>query len=96
MGKNDKEHDGRICLPKDEFEVMLCRAAEKGALKALEDVGLDGEYAADDIKELRSLLSALRLAKRTAWQTFIRIVTSGILLAIMAGIALKLKLFGVK
>ena len=96
MKKPAEEPDDQICLPKDEFEAMLCRAAEKGALKALEDVGLDGEHAADDIKELRSLLSALRLAKRTAWQTFIRIITSGILLAIMAGIAIKLKLFGVK
>ena len=96
MGKNDKEHEDRICLPKDEFEIMLCRAAEKGARKALADVGLDGEGAADDIRELRSLMSALQLAKKTAWQTFIRIITSGILLAIMAGIAIKLKLFGVK
>tara|TARA_B100001564_G_C20419677_1_gene569539 strand:- start:193 stop:483 length:291 start_codon:yes stop_codon:yes gene_type:complete len=96
MGKSDKEKNDKICPLHDELEEMLCRAAEKGALKALEDVGLDGEHAADDIKELRSLLSALRLAKRTAWQTFIRIITSGILLAIMAGIAIKLKLFGVK
>jgi hypothetical protein len=94
--KPANEQDDHICLKPDELEAMLCRAADKGARKALSDVGLDGEYAADDIKELRSLLSALRLAKRTAWQTFIRITTSGILLAIMAGIALKLKLFGGK
>jgi len=91
-----KEQDEHICLKPDELESMLCRAADKGARKALSDVGLDGEYAADDIKELRSLLSALRLAKRTAWQTFIRVITSGILLAIMAGIAIKLKLLGGK
>lgn len=91
------EHQNdHIILKKDEIEEMLCRAADKGARKALSDVGLDGEYAADDIRELRSLLSALRLAKVTAWQTFIRVTTSGILLAIMAGIAFKLKLFGGK
>ncbi|MDA0782442.1 MAG: DUF6127 family protein [Proteobacteria bacterium] len=96
MAKPNKEQNDKICLPKDEFEAMLCRAAEKGARCALADVGLDGEDAANDIRELRSLMSALQLAKKTAWQTFIRIVTSGIMLAIMAGIAIKLKLFGVK
>jgi hypothetical protein len=40
------------------------------------------------------LLAGLRLAKRTAVQTAVRIVTTGVLLALMAGIAIKLKLFG--
>jgi hypothetical protein len=34
------------------------------------------------------------MAKRTAWQTFVRIITTGILVALMAGIVIKLKLFG--
>lgn len=80
-----------VTIPQDEFEEMLSRAAERGALRALADVGLDGDNAKADIRELRSLLQALNLAKRTAWQTVVRVVTAGLILALMAGVALKLK-----
>jgi len=86
--------DGHIVMPEAEFEQLLELAAERGARKALEDVGLDGDDAAIDIRDLRSLLGSLRLAKRTAVQTTVRLITTGILLALMAGIAIKLKLFG--
>jgi hypothetical protein len=59
------------------------------------EVGLDGTNAAEDIRDLRSLLAGFRLAKQTAVQTAVRLITTGILLAaLMAGIAVKLKLFG--
>ncbi len=90
LGKNTP----LITIPQDELEEMLNRAAERGALRALADVGLDGEEAKTDIRELRSLLQALNLAKRTARQTPVRIATTGLLLALMAGLAIKLKLFG--
>lgn len=92
----DKEPDsgGLIALPAAEFEALLERAAETGARRALHEVGLDGDDAADDIRDLRSLLGCMRLAKRTAVQTAVRLITTGILLALMAGIAIKLKLFG--
>ena len=92
----EKELDsgGLIALPAAEFEVLLERAAETGARRALHEVGLDGDEAADDIRDLRSLLGCMRLAKRTAVQTAVRLITTGILLALMAGIAIKLKLFG--
>ena len=35
-----------------------------------------------------------RLAKQTAVQTAVRLITTGILLALMAGIAIRLKIFG--
>ena len=89
------DHEGgRIVMPEEDFEALLERAARKGALQALKNVGLGGEDAADDIHELRSLLSALRLAKRTAWATAVRLITTGLLLALMAGMAIKFKLFG--
>lgn len=81
-------------LTESQLEQMLQRAAERGAQKALADVGLDGEYAENDIRDLRTLLRATNVAKKTAWQTFVRILTAGILAACMAGIAIKLKLFG--
>ena len=86
--------DGHIVMPEAEFEQLLERAAETGARRALHEVGLDGDEAADDIRDLRSLLGCMRLAKRTAVQTVVRLITTGILLALMAGIAIKLKLFG--
>ena len=84
---------GLIRMPEDEFEAMLSRAAEKGARKALADVGLEGPEAAIDIRDLRTLLASLRTARRTAWQTIIRLITTALLLALIAGVAVKLKLF---
>ncbi|WP_245689550.1 DUF6127 family protein [Roseospirillum parvum] len=60
--------DGHMVMPEAEFEQLRELAAERGALKALEDVDLDGEAAAVDIRDLSSLLQSLRLAKRTAVQ----------------------------
>lgn len=80
-------------MSETDFEALLARAAETGARRALQEVGL-GTDAAEDIRDLRSLLAGFRLAKRTAVQTTVRIITTGILLALMAGIAIKLKLFG--
>lgn len=86
--------DGMVVMPRDEFEELLARAAEHGARRALADVGLDGEDAAHDIRELRGLLEAFNAAKHTAWQTVIRLVTTGFLLALVAGAVIKLKVFG--
>ena len=58
------------------------------------DVGLDGESAAADIRELRGLLEAFNTAKHTAWQTLVRMVTTGFILVLVAGALIKLKLFG--
>jgi hypothetical protein len=43
---------------------------------------------------LRGLLDAFNTAKQTAWQTVVRIVITGFLLALVAGALIKLKLFG--
>ncbi len=86
--------DGHVRMPEEEFEELLKLAAERGAKRALADVGLVDEHAADDIRDLRSLLGAVRVAKRTAWQTVVRLITTGLILALIAGAAIKLKLFG--
>jgi hypothetical protein len=71
-----------------------CRNALVRARRALADVGLDGPEAAIDIHDLRTLLESLRAARRTAWQTAVRLLTTGLLLALIAGVAVRLKLFG--
>ena len=86
--------DGHVVMPEEEFEQLLELSAELGAKRALADVGLVDEEAASDIRDLRSLLGAVRIAKRTAWQTVVRLITTGLILALIAGLAIKLKLFG--
>ncbi|WCR12451.1 hypothetical protein JHW45_03605 [Paracoccus stylophorae] len=81
-------------MSESEFEELLARAAQEGARRALVDAGLDGKEAALDIRDLRALLEGIRLLRRTAAQTVIRMLTAGLILTLLAGIALKLKLFG--
>ena len=76
------------------FQAMLMRAAEAGAKRALADAGIDGKDAALDIRDLRSLLDCIRFVRRTAVQTAVHLITTGVMLALLAGIALKLKIFG--
>ncbi|MBP9904490.1 MAG: hypothetical protein KBF66_02950 [Rhodoferax sp.] len=83
-----------VTMPHDDFEQMLERAAERGARHALHEVGLDGEDAAQDIRELRSLLDAFNQAKKTAGLTIIKLVITGLVMAILTGTLIKLKLFG--
>jgi len=89
-----RPEDGFVRMPEHEFEAILARAAEESAKRALADVGLEGDEAALDIRDLRSMLDLLRLVRRTAVQTVVRAVTTAILLALLAGVAIKLKVFG--
>ena len=47
-----------------------------------------------DFRDLRSLLDCIRLVRRTVMQTAVRMITTGVMLALLAGIAIKLKIFG--
>ena len=85
---------GHVRMPDAEFEELLARAAEEGARRALADVGLDGSEADIDVRDLRSLLASIRFVRRTAVQTTVHIITTDVILALLAGIALKLKVFG--
>jgi len=89
-----RSDQGFVRMPDAEFEAILTRAAEKGAKRALADVGLDGEDAALDVHGLRTLLDSIRFIRRTAVQTAVRMITTAIMLALLAGIAIKLRLFG--
>jgi hypothetical protein len=89
---------GYVRMPDAEFEELLARAATEGARRALANAGLDGAEAALDIRDLRSLLDCIRFVRRTAVQTAVQtavhLVTTGVILALLAGIAIKLKIFG--
>lgn len=83
-----------VTLPQEELERLLEYAATKGAKTALHGVGLDGEDAAHDIRELRNLLDAFNEAKRTAGITIVKMLVTGLVLAVLTGTILKLKVFG--
>lgn len=92
---NHGPEEGRpVGLQKAELELLLSQAACRGARQALKDIGLNNGAAREDIRELRSLLQALRLARRTAWQTTVRVVTTVLLAALLALLGIKLKLLG--
>jgi len=95
----DQDHDNssegrQFTLRSEDFEDLLHRAAERGAERCLAHLGLENGHAARDIRELRDLLDAWRDARRTAWQTVVKVVTTGLLAALLVGAAIKLKIIG--
>jgi hypothetical protein len=86
--------ENMLLLRKEDFEELLGLAAERGAERVLAHLGLENGHAARDIRELRDLLEAWRDARRTAWQTTVKLVTTAILAALLVGAAIKLKLMG--
>ena len=86
--------ENMLLLRKEDFDDLLDRAAERGAERCLAHLGLENGHAARDIRELRDLLEAWRDARRTAWQTVIKVATSGVLAILLVGAAIKLKLMG--
>ncbi len=76
------------------LDELLTRAAERGAERALACLGLENGRAAADIRDLRGLIDAWRDARRTAWQTAVKVVTTGVLAALLVSVAIKLKLMG--
>ena len=83
-------------LRRDELDELLIRAAERGAERCLAHLGLENGHAARDIRELRGLLEAWRDARKTAWQTVIRVATTAVLALLIAAVAIKLKLMGIQ
>jgi len=78
-------------LTPDQLEDMLDRAAKKGASEALRELGLQDEDAASDIKEMRGLLDAWRLTKRSVWSTTVKMGTVAILTFIATAVWMTLK-----
>jgi hypothetical protein len=76
-----------MVLTEEKLQEMLHKAAETGAKRALEQLGLHDEDAAKDVEEMRSLLEAWRDVRRAAWQTFVQSCIKGLLLVIVLGTA---------
>ncbi len=87
---NHQRQDDMVCLPRTEFESLLEQAACRGARKALKEVGLADEKAANDIRTLRDLAGSIKTMQRTFLQTVVRWITIGVLALLVAGVAAKL------
>ena len=68
-----------------ELNSILERAAEKGARRALESVGLHDDHAGKDIRDLRTLIEGWRTTKRAIVDAVIKWLTVGILGLITIG-----------
>jgi len=74
-----------MSLSDAEIKILIQEAAERGARKALHDIGLHDDMAMADVAELRSLLDSWRSAKRTVGKTIIQTLTYLFLGALLAG-----------
>ena len=92
--KQTDHQEATIQLRMEDFDDLVEQAAERGAERCLAHLGLENGHAARDIRELRDLLDAWRDARHTVWQTAIKVMTTGLLAALIVGIAMKLKLMG--
>ena len=79
------QREDMIVIPRSEFETLLEQAACRGARKALIEVGLADEDAANDIRTLRDLAGSIKIMQRTFLQTLVRWVTVGLLALLVAG-----------
>jgi hypothetical protein len=84
------EHEETITLSVVQLERAMANAAKLGAREALRELGLHDETAATDIRSLRGLLDAWRSARKTAYETTVRVVTTGLLAILAAGLAVGL------
>ena len=87
-------HAEMLNMRPEDLNELLNRAAERGAERALASLGLENGHAAADIRDLRGLIEAWREARQTAWQTTVKVLTTGVLAALLVGIAIKLRLMG--
>lgn len=86
--------ESTLLMRKEDFDDLLDHAAQRGAERALASLGLENGHAARDIRDLRSLIEAWREARKTMWQTAVKVLTTGVLAALLVGLAMKLRLMG--
>lgn len=72
-------------MDEQQLDILLERAAERGARRALESVGLHDEEAGKDVRDLRTLIDSWRTAKQTALTTITRYITLAFLGLLMLG-----------
>jgi hypothetical protein len=79
-----------IILTSEELELILDRSAKRGAKLVLRELGLHDESAAEDIREVRNLLTTWRQTRLSIWNTFVKITTIAIFSFVAAAVWMKL------
>jgi hypothetical protein len=79
-----------VQLSPEQFEAIIERAAERGAAKALDSIGLGDEHANRDVVELRSWIGSVRDAKSTMFKVMITSLTLALIALVGLGGATKL------
>ena len=73
-----------LVLTQSQLTDLLEAASERGAKRALAQVGLGDEDAHKDLLELRSLVDAYRVIKHSMIATFAKAIALGVIAAITA------------
>ena len=70
----------------EELEDMLDRAAKRGAIAALREVGLHDDDARKDIVEMRNLLEMWSDTRKGVWSTIVKMSTVAVITFIAASL----------
>lgn len=76
-------------MTEQEIEALIERASERGAERALRNLGLHDDGAPADVAELRSLLDSWRDVRKTALKTATGWLTTAILTLLALGLGSK-------
>lgn len=80
-----KTDEGEFLVTKCELELMLEQASKEGAKQALTELGLHDENAPTDIRDLRELLRAFRIAKKDSFRILVKCIVIGFVTVLTAG-----------
>jgi hypothetical protein len=83
--KHKKSELRDFVISRCELEEILQKASQKGARMALSELGLNDEKAPTDIRDLRELIKAFRMAKKDSFKIFIKCILLGFMTLVTAG-----------
>jgi hypothetical protein len=83
--KIKKSDEGEFIITKCELELLLEQASKEGAKQALTELGLHDENAPTDIRDLRELLKAFRMAKKDTFRILVKCIVIGFVTILTAG-----------
>jgi hypothetical protein len=83
--KIKKSDEGEFVITKCELELLLEQASKEGAKQALTELGLHDENAPTDIRDLRELLKAFRMAKKDTFRILVKCIVIGFVTILTAG-----------
>ena len=85
MKNKENTELGQFSISRSELEELMEEASKKGAKMALAELGLDDSNAVLDIRDLRELIKAFRMAKKDSFRLFVKWIVIGIITLITAG-----------